>query len=199
VSRFRRTLRGLLAGMYLGTAAILGFSCFQEPDLYNVVVRQEDVLRIAEALAEWSTFTDVQFILRPDGACTGSRCIRFVFIPREEVARIADKDIAIGFAVPEVFVGGYTLYISNDLTPEQEQVTTIHELGHALGLVHHKTYAVMNPTIDAGAGHVTCDDVEQYAALRGLPRAWVWDRCKDPRLEAFGLLRLAAGDGGGAD
>jgi len=197
--RISRTVRGFLAGLYLGTAAILGFSCFQEPDLYNVVVQEEDAPRIAEALAEWSTFTDVQFVLRVGGSCAGPRCIRFVFVPRAEVAQIADKDIAIGYAMPEIFIGGYTLYISDDLSPEQEQVTTIHELGHALGLVHHKTYAVMNPTIDAGAGHVTCDDVEQYAALRGLPRAWVWDRCKDPRLEAFGLLHLVMGDDGGAD
>lgn len=45
-----------------------------------------------------------------------------------------------------------------------------HEVGHAMGLKHHKSYALMYPALDpAGSSTVTCDDVGQWYYVRYQP------------------------------
>lgn len=45
-----------------------------------------------------------------------------------------------------------------------------HEVGHAMGLVHHTTYALMYPSLKPeGSTTVTCDDVGQWFYVRFRP------------------------------
>lgn len=41
-----------------------------------------------------------------------------------------------------------------------------HEMGHAMGLQHHSTHALMYPGIDGASPTVTCDDVAQWYYVR---------------------------------
>ena len=43
----------------------------------------------------------------------------------------------------------------------------LHELGHAMGLVHHVGAFVMNPVLQSDATSPTEDDIEQWVNLRG--------------------------------
>jgi hypothetical protein len=67
-------------------------------------------------------------------------------------------------------VDGATVHIAVDepgLKDATNRVKTMgHELGHALGLVHHTGHFLMNPLMDADqAEEPTADDVAQFEAL----------------------------------
>jgi len=121
---------------------------------------------VAEALRQWTEFTDVQItVLHGDLGCVDPGCFAVHEVSFADFDTLVDGDY-IGYTVP------YFVFISNTLTSYDEmQDTMIHEWGHALGLLHPctapcTTYAVMNPTYRNGEDHVGCLDVSQYQADR---------------------------------
>lgn len=65
--------------------------------------------------------------------------------------------------------------------------TTLHEMGHALGLMHTTEYApeikgkhIMDPNAGSASLFITCEDVKQYFSYRSNVGFVQGDKCEDP-------------------
>jgi len=121
---------------------------------------------IAEAVRQWTEYTDVQITVQQgDLGCVDVGCFSIHEVSFAGFDSLVDGDY-IGYTVP------YFIFLSNALaTYDALQETTIHEMGHALGLLHPcvdpcSDYAVMNPRYKAGADHVACEDIAAFYAER---------------------------------
>lgn len=65
----------------------------------------------------------------------------------------------------------YSSYWGTSNIPDGFWETTLHEMGHAQGLVHHTGYYVMDPCGNCGPMPftLTADDANQWLSLRGYP------------------------------
>ncbi len=118
-------------------------------------------LAIAEAQRQWTEFTNVQITVI-DGPlnCFDPGCFSILEVNFAAFNNLIDGSY-IGYTVP------YVVFLSTGETYDELQDTAIHEMGHALGLLHPctlpcSTYAVMNPSYRGGEDHVGCLDVDQY-------------------------------------
>jgi len=119
-----------------------------------------------EAVRQWTMYTDVQITTHEGYELCGIGCFDVFLLPRWEIDDLTDSTY-IGVTVP----GAIT--VATDMDYDETQDTFIHEMGHALGLMHPCTspcsdYAVMNPSYRGGADHVACADVDQFYSERGL-------------------------------
>ena len=113
------------------------------------------------AASEWREFTGVKINLYTGSHVCVVGCFN-IFEPSEQVLNAATLEQGyVGYTVP-----GY-IAVGGGLSWDETQETMTHEMGHALGLVHHSTYAVMNPDYSSAAKHVVCDDVSQFFSERG--------------------------------
>lgn len=143
---------------------------------------------VSEATTEWSTFTGVDLRVHNESHTCFDACWSVHLATREQVNQACISQI-LGYEVIgcTLCVPGAVceILLENDLSDEEGREVTIHEFGHGMSLLHHNTFAIMNAFINHGAGHVTCDDVQQYASLRGISIP-----CTDPRLNSDGPLDL---------
>lgn len=117
---------------------------------------------VAEAVSQWQTYTDVVIRVH-EGAqsCATAGC----FVVTENNLKGLD-------AITDTTWGGWTspgvIYIAPETSYDIAQHSVTHEIGHALGLVHHAPpyIAVMAPTYGTAADHVACDDVRQFYSVR---------------------------------
>jgi hypothetical protein len=140
--------------------AVQSYTFYVEPE-----VDTNGQIAIAEAARQWTEFTDVNIVvLHGDLGCFDVGCFAIHQVSFVDFDALVDGNY-IGYTIP------YFVYLSTQITTYDElQDTAIHEMGHALGLLHPCTspcddYAVMNP--DYGVeDHVGCSDVAQYYEIR---------------------------------
>jgi len=119
---------------------------------------------VAEAVAQWTTYTDVQIALHDgDRPCVEAGCF---FVTENSLKLLSEAT--------DTNWDGWTtwgiVFIKPGESYDETQHTVTHEFGHALGLVHHPLpyVSVMAPGYRDAADHVACDDVLQFYSVRGI-------------------------------
>lgn len=118
---------------------------------------------VDEAVAQWQTYTDVVIHVHQGEQVCGD--IEGCFLVTENSLKALDQVTDTtwdGWTVPGV------IFIAPGKSYDVTQHTVTHEMGHALGLVHHPIpyFAVMAPSYATAADHVACDDVLQFYSVR---------------------------------
>jgi hypothetical protein len=122
-----------------------------------------------EAVKQWTTFTGIAITSdeAPKACMATPGCFNVYEVPQAELDTESGGSNFIGLTVPGA------ISVAAGLDYDALQDTMIHEMGHALGLMHPcaapcSVQAVMNPTYGAGEDHVACLDVAQFFSVRGL-------------------------------
>jgi len=120
------------------------------------------VTAVQVAAAQWSKYTGAALTLHSGSELCLLDCFSIHEVPQAQLDKLTDGDY-VGYTIP-----GFIFLVSG-IAGQELQQTAIHEMGHALGLVHHPlpAFAVMDPTYQDAALHVACDDVAQYFSVRG--------------------------------
>lgn len=119
------------------------------------------------AAADWMANVPVK-ITFADGVCPDQRQLGMICM--HPVASIPPNPFEPGVLT------GYTVFTEMWLvestlvkqSPALAQRLIAHEMGHAMGLLHHGPGTLMYPYSDQGSLTVTPDDVEQWKAVRVL-------------------------------
>lgn len=183
-------MRGALVAIILLLIFIPACASEVFPDTYDLYVDPNVPSDwVMEGVAEWTAFTGVDMRVHNESHACADACWSVHLATNKQVneacvSQLLGYDvIGCTLCIPGV---ACEILLQDDLDDETGRQVTIHEFGHGLGLFHHNTFAIMNAFINQGAHHVTCDDVEQYASIRG-----VHIPCTDPRLNDIGPLDLA--------
>jgi hypothetical protein len=119
--------------------------------LIDPTLQPDDQSTLLFALSDWASAVSVHFstwVSVCDKAVAGQICIH------------SGADFPPGTGPGEA--PGITGYTYN---------TALHELGHAMGLVHHTGPYIMNPCVNCSGvpSQLTADDADQWLMLRGYP------------------------------
>ena len=158
-------LVALVACSSPGTVVSNGTVHLPATDSYNFYVdgsaSPATVLAIDEAVRQWTEYTNVKISVHkgPEVCTVMTGCFVVYEVQQIALDKLTDSSY-IGFTTLGVMT------VAANLPWDKLQDTMVHEFGHALGLSHHSTFAVMNPDYGKGADHVVCDDVQQFYAVR---------------------------------
>lgn len=132
------------------------------------------VAAVQLAAGQWGTSTGAAITLHSGAHVCLVDCFSIHEVGQEALDEVTDGNY-VGYTIP-----GF-LFLAAGKAEAEANETAIHEMGHALGLIHHPApaFAVMGPTYGAGSLHVACDDVAQYFAVRGTTPPSTLPRCSD--------------------
>lgn len=174
----------LLVTVVLTTVACAGS---QYDSHYSVVIDSsftpEEMSLTVAALQQWEDATTltampVSFTITTDGSCTPEAGEAKICIHRSTVGFLdakADNTTSLGLTNWDRHDDASNVWISPIDTSNQSgwslfQVTTAHELGHAMGLHHTGAGSLMCWEVGCVSDAVTKTDVSQYLELRGVSR-----------------------------
>ena len=137
-------------------------------------VSPQSTLAVQGAAAQWTTYTDVKITIHYGAHVCLLDCLSIHEVPQAQLDLYTDGDY-VGYTIP-----GF-LFIAAGRTVAQVDETAIHEMGHALGLVHVPSdlFAVMTATSGTGSTHVACNDVQQFYSVRNRPVPTTVTPCSD--------------------
>lgn len=123
---------------------------------------------VVSAAAAWNAATgsDIEIFASPCAGCWAIESMPSADLDAWAVSMGSEREEYWGLTV----ANSRTIAIDSALTGDELRVTTIHELGHMMGLLHPCPLgvpcdAIMGPQYGFQAEHVTAGDVRQYEAV----------------------------------
>jgi hypothetical protein len=149
--------------------AVSAYDFWVDPD-----VSPQSVTAVQGAVTQWTSYTDVKITLHYGAHVCLLDCLSIHEVPQAQLDQYTDGDY-VGYTIP-----GF-LFIAAGRTAAQVNETAIHEMGHAIGLVHVPStdFAVMTATSGTGSLHVACDDVHQFYTVRSRATPTTVTPCSD--------------------
>jgi hypothetical protein len=181
--------------LLIASALVLTSACAPTPDYptqYTVLIDPAfdalgEMPQVMEGLQLWEVATGVTFIpvisnvvcdkdtsvFSPDNSDTCHHAFSIHPDTHDDLVSKFNDTTLIGYCrgwslrnAGSVVGAWSNVYVQYNTSAFAE--TLQHEVGHALGLVHTGPGTLMCWNTDCSPGQITCDDVQQYRALRGI-------------------------------
>jgi predicted Zn-dependent protease len=168
----------------LGASLLLG-GCFNPSDYptrYQVYIDPafgSQVNDVVQSLTAWEDSAGVRFDLTLADITCDASCGATITLHPDTLADIVRKqgspnaigttqvwgnDLGVGHWEQTYYPGWANVYT----TPTFTQQTLLHEIGHAMGLVHSGAGSLMCANTGCAAEGITGEDINQYRTLRGM-------------------------------